>query len=118
MINKYNNKISKDEWENRINLAACYHLADHFGFSDIIWNLIVLTLRITEKALLFVSFNLFNVILTLAFIIYFVNISCGCCRFFCCRFLFYSWHFILLYTTLCKVYLFRGVHFSHACSIS
>jgi ribulose-5-phosphate 4-epimerase/fuculose-1-phosphate aldolase len=30
--------ITDDEWENRINLAACYHLADHFGWSDIIWN--------------------------------------------------------------------------------
>ena len=26
------------EWENRVNLAACYHLADHFNMSDIIWN--------------------------------------------------------------------------------
>ena len=28
----------KEEWLNRINLAACYHLADHFNMSDIIWN--------------------------------------------------------------------------------
>ena len=27
-----------EEWENRVNLAACYHLADHFNMSDIIWN--------------------------------------------------------------------------------
>ena len=27
-----------EEWENRLNLAACYHLADHFEMSDIIWN--------------------------------------------------------------------------------
>ena len=27
-----------EEWENRVNLAACYHLADHFKMSDIIWN--------------------------------------------------------------------------------
>ena len=32
------NKISKDEWSNRVNLAACYHLADYFQMSDIIWN--------------------------------------------------------------------------------
>ena len=27
-----------EELENRINLAACYHLADYFNMSDIIWN--------------------------------------------------------------------------------
>jgi len=27
-----------EELENRINLAACYHLADHFNMSDVIWN--------------------------------------------------------------------------------
>ena len=32
------NKFSEDEWHNRINLAACYHLADYFQMSDIIWN--------------------------------------------------------------------------------
>ncbi len=26
------------EWQNRIELAASYHLADYFGWSDIIWN--------------------------------------------------------------------------------
>ena len=30
--------ITDEEWENRINLAACYHLADRFGWSDIVWN--------------------------------------------------------------------------------
>ena len=30
--------ISDEEWENRLNLAASYHLADYFGWSDIIWN--------------------------------------------------------------------------------
>ena len=34
----------KEELENRVNLAACYHLADHFKMSDIIWN------HITAKA--------------------------------------------------------------------
>ena len=33
-----NNRFSEDEWHNRINLAACYHLADYFQMSDIIWN--------------------------------------------------------------------------------
>ena len=27
-----------EELKNRINLAACYHLADYFNMSDIIWN--------------------------------------------------------------------------------
>ena len=32
------NKYNEEEWSNRVNLAACYHLADHFKMSDIIWN--------------------------------------------------------------------------------
>ena len=32
------NDYSQEEWSNRINLAACYHLADYFNMSDIIWN--------------------------------------------------------------------------------
>ena len=31
-------KYSKEEWINRVNLAACYHLADYFKMSDIVWN--------------------------------------------------------------------------------
>ena len=42
---------------------------------DIIWNLIILTLRTSEKPVKFVSFNLLNVTLTLGFIIFFVNIK-------------------------------------------
>lgn len=33
-----NSKFEQEEFENRKNLAAAYHLADYFGFSDIIWN--------------------------------------------------------------------------------
>lgn len=33
-----NQNISKEEYTNRIDLAAAYHLADYYGFSDIIWN--------------------------------------------------------------------------------
>ncbi len=29
---------SAAEWQTRVDLAACYRLADMFGFSDIIWN--------------------------------------------------------------------------------
>ena len=31
-------KYEIEEWQNRIDLAAAYHLADIYGFSDIIWN--------------------------------------------------------------------------------
>ena len=37
MATKKNN-FSQEEWLNRVNLAACYHLADYFQMSDIIWN--------------------------------------------------------------------------------
>ena len=30
--------VTEEEWQNRVYLAACYHLADHFNMSDIIWN--------------------------------------------------------------------------------
>ena len=30
--------VSDEEWQTRVDLAACYRLADLFGFSDIIWN--------------------------------------------------------------------------------
>ena len=32
------NNYSEEEWSNRVNLAASYHLADYFKMSDIIWN--------------------------------------------------------------------------------
>ena len=31
-------KYTEAEWRMRVDLAACYRLADMFGFSDIIWN--------------------------------------------------------------------------------
>ena len=33
-----NNIFNDEEWQNRVDLAAAYHLADLYGFSDIIWN--------------------------------------------------------------------------------
>ena len=30
--------FDNEEWQNRCDLAAAYHLADIYGFSDIIWN--------------------------------------------------------------------------------
>ena len=35
---KTNKNFDDEEWQNRIDLAAAYHLADIYGFSDIIWN--------------------------------------------------------------------------------
>src|SRR6056300_240090 len=35
---KTNKNFEDDELQNRIDLAAAYHLADLYGFSDIIWN--------------------------------------------------------------------------------
>ena len=35
---KINKNFDDDEWKNRLDLAAAYHLADIYGFSDIIWN--------------------------------------------------------------------------------
>ena len=31
-------KISKEEWDTRIDLAACYRLMNHFGMDDLIYN--------------------------------------------------------------------------------
>ena len=31
-------RYSEAEWQMRVDLAACYRLADLFGFSDIVWN--------------------------------------------------------------------------------
>ena len=33
-----NKKYDDEELKNREDLAAAYHLADIYGFSDIIWN--------------------------------------------------------------------------------
>ena len=35
---KTNKNFEEEEYQNRIDLAASYHLADLYGFSDIIWN--------------------------------------------------------------------------------
>ena len=35
---KTNKNFDHEELQNRIDLAAAYHLADLYGFSDIIWN--------------------------------------------------------------------------------
>ncbi len=35
---KKNTNFDEEEYKNRLDLAAAYHLADIYGFSDIIWN--------------------------------------------------------------------------------
>lgn len=40
------------EWQMRMNLAACYRLADLFGFSDIVWNHITARVPETEHFLI------------------------------------------------------------------
>jgi len=40
------------EWQMRIDLAACYRLADLFGFSDIVWNHITAKVPDTENFLI------------------------------------------------------------------
>jgi len=49
---------SDEEWENRVNLAACYHLADHFQMSDIIWNHITAKTCENKETFLINSFGL------------------------------------------------------------
>jgi ribulose-5-phosphate 4-epimerase/fuculose-1-phosphate aldolase len=45
-------KYSAAEWQMRVDLAACYRLADMHGFSDIIWNHITAKIPGTENFLI------------------------------------------------------------------
>ena len=51
-------KFSNEEWNNRVNLAAAYHLADFFGFSDIIWNHITCKTASNKNTFLINKFGL------------------------------------------------------------
>ena len=31
-------RVTSEEWQTRVDLAACHRLADLNGFSDIVWN--------------------------------------------------------------------------------
>ena len=53
-----NNNFSKEEWSNRVNLAASYHLADYFQLSDIIWNHITSKTSKEKETFLINSFGL------------------------------------------------------------
>jgi len=45
-------RYSAAEWRRRVDLAACYRLADLFGFSDIVWNHITARVPGTEHILI------------------------------------------------------------------
>ena len=45
-------KVSTEEWETRVNLAACYRLVDKFGMTDLIYNHITARIPGTEDHLL------------------------------------------------------------------
>ena len=51
-------QYNEEEWSNRVNLAACYHLADHFQMSDIIWNHITAKTSKNKDTFLINSFGL------------------------------------------------------------
>lgn len=48
----------EEELQNRIDLAACYHLADYFHMSDIIWNHITAKTSSTKNTFLINKFGL------------------------------------------------------------
>jgi hypothetical protein len=43
--------VSAQEWQTRIDLAACYRLVDHYGMSDLIYNHITARIPGTEHLL-------------------------------------------------------------------
>lgn len=45
-------RYSEAEWQMRTDLAACYRLADLFGFSDVVWNHITAKVPGTERFLI------------------------------------------------------------------
>ena len=55
---KMSEKYDDEEWSVRLNLAACYHLADHFHMSDIIWNHITAKTSLNKETFLINPFGL------------------------------------------------------------
>ena len=51
-------KFTEEEWLSRVDLSACYHLADHFQMSDIIWNHITAKTSATKDTFLINKFGL------------------------------------------------------------
>jgi ribulose-5-phosphate 4-epimerase/fuculose-1-phosphate aldolase len=46
------NDVSAQEWQTRLDLAACYRLVDHYGMTDLIYNHITARIPGTEHLLL------------------------------------------------------------------
>ena len=46
-------QVSDEEWEQRVNLAACYRLIAHFGWDDLIYTHISLRVWDNENHFLF-----------------------------------------------------------------
>ena len=55
---KTNKNFEHEELQNRIDLAAAYHLADLYGFSDIIWNHITCKTSSKKNTFLINNFGL------------------------------------------------------------
>ena len=55
---KTNKNFTDEEMKNRIDLAAAYHLADIYGFSDIIWNHITCKTSSVKNSFLINKFGL------------------------------------------------------------
>ena len=45
-------EVSPEEWQTRVELAACYRLVDHFGMTDLIYNHITASIPGTEHLLI------------------------------------------------------------------
>ena len=41
--------VSPDEWQARVDLAACYRLVDYYGMTDLIYNHI--TARVPDRSI-------------------------------------------------------------------
>src|SRR5262245_40712206 len=45
-------QVSPEEWQSRLDLAACYRLVDHFGMTDLIYNHVTARIPGTDDHLL------------------------------------------------------------------
>ena len=57
-MNKKTSRYNEEEWITRVNLAACYHLADYFQMSDIVWNHITAKTASNKETFLINPFGL------------------------------------------------------------
>lgn len=59
MVPSLQGQVSDAEWEERVNLAACYHLVAHYGMSDLIFTHISARVPGTENEFLINPYGLF-----------------------------------------------------------